>query len=116
MVLIFTSKAIVFHMGEGSSEFALSDVSVRFHNKSSSLGTGGGTDHDDSSIRARPIYDWEGILEDTLLTNRNKPGRQGWRAKLGVWLGVTPLWRTGVVSSGLALDVQLEDGKYVMIR
>lgn len=105
----------MFHLGEGSSEFALSDIDIQFHNKSSSLGTGGGTDHDDSSIRARPIYDWEGIMEDPLSTSKNKLNRQGWRAKLGVWLGITPLWRTGVVSPGLALDVKLVEGKFILL-
>ena len=79
----------------------------------STLGTGGGTDHDDDSIRARPNYRWEGILDDPLTKGRQR--QRGWSAKLGVWFGITPLWRAGVPSKGLALDVKLENGKYVLL-
>jgi len=106
--------AIVFHLGEGESEFDLEDIDTTTHARTSSLGTGGGTDHDDSSIRARPNYRWEGILEDPLSKTKQSK-KEGWAAKFGVWFGLTPLWRTGVVSQGLALDVTLENGKYVML-
>lgn len=102
-------------MGEGSSELRLSAVDAETHARTSSLGTGGGTDHDDSSIRARPNYRWEGILEDPLLKDKERRHRAGWVEKMGVWLGVTPLWRTGVMSRGLALDVKLQDGRYVLM-
>ncbi|THH11204.1 hypothetical protein EW145_g801 [Phellinidium pouzarii] len=110
-----SSRAMVFHFGEGSSELHLSAIDALAHARSSSLGTGGGTDHDDSSIRARPNYRWEGILEDPLLKDKEKEGSWGWIAKVGVWFGLTPLWRTGTISRGLALDVKLEDGKYMII-
>ena len=78
---------------------------------SSSLGTGSGTDHDDPAIRPRPIFRWEGILSDPLA--KKKPGRK-LLSKLGVWLGLTPFWRKGVESMGVALDVYLEKDKYVL--
>lgn len=90
-------------------------MDAEIHARDSSLGTGGGTDHDDSSIRARPNYRWEGILEDPLL-KRNEPRRKaGWKEKLGVWLGLTSLWRSGMMSRGLSLDVELRGGKYHLL-
>jgi len=80
----------------------------------STLGTGGGTDHDDSSIRARPAYRWEGLLADPL--RNDKRWRRRWFAKMGVWFGVTPLWRSSMPSAGLALDVRLENGRYVLLE
>jgi hypothetical protein len=95
----------------------------------SKLGTGG-TDYDDLSIRARPTYKyvlrlipllslitghrWEGLLDDPL--RRDKRWRRRWFAKMGVWFGITPLWRTGMPSKGISLDVRLEDGRYVLIK
>jgi hypothetical protein len=70
------------------------------------LGTGGGTDHDADSIRARPAYHWEGLLSDPYVAGRTHPRR--WFAKMGAWFGVTPLWRSGVPSHGISLDVRLE--------
>ena len=77
----------------------------------STLGTGGGTDHDDSVIRPRPMFRWEGILSDPLV--KKKPGHK-LLSKLGVWLGLTPFWRTGSGSLGVALDVHLEGDQYVL--
>lgn len=51
------------------------------HQRSSSLGTGGGTDHDDTSIRERPFYKYEEAYGD----HRGK-----WRGKFAVWFGLTP--------------------------
>jgi hypothetical protein len=76
----------------------------------SSLGTGAGTDHDDPIIRPRPVFRWEGILGDPL---KKKPAHK-FLAKLGVWLGLTPFWRTGSESTGVALDVYLEGEQYVL--
>ena len=73
--------------------------------RASTLGTGGGTDHDDASIRARPVYRWEGLLA----------APDAW-ARLAVWLGLTPLWRAGGAAAGLALDVRLDHGRYVPVR
>ena len=82
----------------------------------STLGTGGGTDHDDAVIRPRPLYRWEGILGDKL--SATKPQHASIWAKFGVWFGITPLWRAGVPSPGLALDVRLDaaTGRYVLLR
>ena len=44
----------------------MEEVDLQTQAQPSTLGTGGGTDHDDSSIRARPLYRWEGILSDDL--------------------------------------------------
>jgi len=78
----------------------------------SSIGTGGGTDHDDPAIRPRPVFRWEGILSDPLV--KKKPGHN-FLSKMGVWLGLTPFWRTGGESMGVALDVYLEGNKYVLL-
>ena len=85
------------------------------HPRTSSLGTGGGTDHDDVSIRARPLYRWEAIFDDPL---RHGPeGRhRRWLPKLAVWFGLSPFWRSGMpLTNGVALDVRLENGKYVLL-
>ena len=79
----------------------------------STIGTGGGTDHDISWIQTRPNYRWEGILADPLV--KGKHGRRRLLAKLGAWLGLTPTWKSGIPSSGLALDVRLDKGRYVVI-
>ena len=77
------------------------------------MGTGNGTDHDDDAIRQRPYFRWEGILSDPVVA-RSKQHRS-WLSKLGPWLGITPQWRSGVPSPGVALDVKLENGRYVLI-
>jgi hypothetical protein len=85
------------------------------HPKTSSLGTGGGTDHDDVSIRARPLYRWEAIFEDPL---RHGPERRyrRWLPKLAVWFGLSPFWKSGMaLTNGVSLDVRLEDGNYVLL-
>ena len=105
-------QALLLHVGDGASELTPSAIDALAHGRSSSLGTGGGTDHDDPSIRPRPNYRWEGLLEDPI---RHQQIKSGWLAKLGVWLGITPLWREGMITRGIALDVKLENGRYVMI-
>jgi hypothetical protein len=92
----------------------MEEIDVQTQMRPSTLGTGGGTDHDDSSIRARPLYRWEGILEDPLLKHERHTAI--FFAKLGVWFGVTPRWRSGIPSMGLALDVQLSNGQYVVVH
>jgi hypothetical protein len=103
----------MFHIGDGPTELEMDQVDVETEGQPSTLGTGGGTDHDVSWIPPRPVYRWEGILS-------NPPGKTGkWKlfAKLGAWLGLTPFWRSGPgrTSSGISLDVRLEDGRYVVI-
>ncbi|KAL4242145.1 hypothetical protein ABKN59_001961 [Abortiporus biennis] len=107
--------ADILHVGEGISEFDMEEVDQMTQaHVPSTLGTGGGTDHDDSSIRARPYYRWEGLLTDKV--SKNVKHHRSLLAKIGVWFGVTPLWRSGVPSRGLALDVRLVDGRYVLLR
>jgi len=79
----------------------------------STTGVGGGTDYDEASIQARPMYKWEGLLEDPI--RRVKSRKRRWFAKMGAWFGITPLWNSGIHSRGLSVDVRLEDGRYVLI-
>lgn len=108
-------QALILHLGEGDDEeFDMEDVDLQTLSQPSTLGTGGGTDQNDSEIRPRPYYRWEGILEDTLRSKRAKHRKL--LANVGVWFGVRPLWRWGPPSEGLSLDVRLENGKYVLLE
>ena len=93
----------------------MDDVDPQTQGRPSALGTGGGTDHDDPSIRPRPNYTWE-----TLMSSPVKEFVRGGRwfaSKLGVWFGLTPLWRPGFTITGLALDVKLdEQRRYVPLE
>jgi hypothetical protein len=89
----------------------MEEVDIETQVPPSTLGTGGGTDHDDSIIRPRPMFRWEGILSDPLV--EKQPGHK-LLSKLRVWLGLTPFWRTGSGSLGVALDVRLEGDQYVL--
>lgn len=85
----------------------------------STLGTGGGTEYDDSSIRARPQYRWEGILGDPIVDSKavtNKAEGRRFASKLAVWFGIQPTWIPGDSSHGLSLDVELVNGKYVLLE
>lgn len=79
----------------------------------SGIGTGGGTDHDDSII-PRPVYRWEGLLEDPL--RKSKRRRRRFFAKLGAWMGITPLWKSEMPSQGVSVDLRLENGRYVLLQ
>lgn len=89
----------------------MEDVDIETQAPVSTLGTGGGTDHDDSVIRPRPMFRWEGILSDPLV--KKEPSHK-LLSKMRVWLGLTPFWRTGSGSLGVALDVHLEGDQYVL--
>jgi len=105
----------MFHLGSDRREMDMDDIDALTQAQSSTLGTGAGTDHDASWIRARPAYRWEGMLNDP----PNKIGhklRRKWIAKLGAWMGVTPLWRQSGPSEGLLLDVKVKDGCYVLLN
>jgi len=91
----------------------MEDIDIETQVPVSTLGTGGGTDHDDPVIRPRPIFRWEGILSDPLV---KKAPRRKLLSKLGVWMGLTPFWRRGSGSLGLALDVHLERDRYVLLE
>ncbi|KAM6498075.1 hypothetical protein JOM56_006023 [Amanita muscaria] len=106
-------QAILFHIGNDSRELDMDGVDLETQGLSSSLGTGQGTDYDVPSIRLRPAYRWEGLFDDPVRSGKRQ---KIWLAKMGVWFGITPLWRTGLASSGLSLDVQLENGRYVVVN
>ncbi|KAJ7706220.1 hypothetical protein B0H17DRAFT_919193 [Mycena rosella] len=106
------SRGITFHVGNHTSELDMEEVDVETQAQGSTLGTGPGTDHDASSIRPRPAYRWEGLLQDPYHSGRR---HRRFFAKLGAWLGLTPVWRTGIPSNGISLDVRLDRGRYVVI-
>ncbi len=92
----------------------MEDIDLQTVARPSTLGTGGGTEYDDESIRARPAYRWEGILDDPL--RKRKPHRRRFLSKLAVWFGISPLWRASEPSQGLSLDVRFENGKWVLLE
>jgi len=106
-----SNGAIFFHVGYNESELDMESLDRDRIVNPSSLGTGGGTDHDNSMIISRPTYRWENLLEDPLRSNGN--GRRFF-VKLGTWLGITPLWRSEIPSQGVAVDVRLERGVWVV--
>jgi hypothetical protein len=105
-------QVIRYHLGEASFEIDLEDLTDFGHAKSSSLGTGGGTEYDDTAIRARPLYRWEDLFDDPI---SRQPSTR-WLPKLAVWLGLSPYWHSRKTrTSGVSLDLRLEDGSYVML-
>ncbi|THH34000.1 hypothetical protein EUX98_g138 [Antrodiella citrinella] len=108
--------ANIIHLGDDVDELDMEEIDAGSDGRPSTVGTGGGTDHNDSVIRARPLYRWEGILGDKLSTSKTQ--HVSIWSKFGVWFGITPLWRTGVPSPGLALDVRLDaaTGRYVLLQ
>lgn len=103
---------IMLHYGGKPLELTMEEVDWQIHQRGTTQGTGGGTDHDDSSIRPRHAFTWERIWDDPVSPGRWK--RSSWRGKLSVWLGLRPHWTTST-TNGLALDVRLENGKYVIL-
>lgn len=103
----------MLHFGGKPLELTMEEVDWALHQRGSTQGTGGGTDHDDRSIRPRGAFTWETIWDDPVSPGRWK--RSSWRSKLSVWMGLRPRWTTWT-TNGLALDVRLERGKYVVIR
>jgi hypothetical protein len=57
----------MFHMGTDVSEVDMEEIDIETIAGPSTLGTGGGTDHDDVSIRARPAYRYIMCLTPPLL-------------------------------------------------
>lgn len=51
-------------MGDDVSEVDMEEIDVETLTGPSTLGTGGGTDHDDVSIRARPAYKYALFLHN----------------------------------------------------
>lgn len=56
------TQRILFHLGNDGSEIDMEEVDMDTLAGPSTLGTGGGTDHDDGSIRARPAYRYASIF------------------------------------------------------
>ena len=109
-----TDRADIIHVGENTTEHDMEEIDAETQARPSTLGTGNGTDEDDVSIRARPLFRWEGMFDDRL--RGHQPRHRRWLAKLGVWFGLTSRWRAGVPSAGLALDVRLDNGQYVLLQ
>ncbi|GLB36114.1 hypothetical protein LshimejAT787_0304020 [Lyophyllum shimeji] len=108
-----SSRAIMFHIGNGSTERDMLEVDLETRvGQTSTIGTGAGTDHDESWIQTRPNYRWEGILSDPPTAGKR---RRQLLSKLGAWLGLTPTWRSGAPSNGVSIDVRLEVGRFVLI-
>jgi hypothetical protein len=109
-------RARILHLGHEPSrgdEGDFADLDAETLGAPSSLGTGGGTDHDDDAIRARPAYRWEGILDDPYRPHggwRRRP----WTSKIKAWMGIDPHWSEGPASSGVAVDARLERGRYIL--
>ncbi|EFI28599.1 hypothetical protein CC1G_13626 [Coprinopsis cinerea okayama7 len=109
-----SQRAVMFHLGHDRRELDMEEIDALTQGNPSTLGTGGGTDHDVSWIRTRPTYRWEGLLSDPV--RKREWGQRRWFAKLGAWFGLTPVWRSGVVSNGLSVDVRLDEhGRYVLL-
>jgi hypothetical protein len=90
----------------------MESVDLQTQARSSTMGTGGGTDYDADTIQVRPTYKWEGLLNDPL--RKGKVWRRRWFAKMGAWFGITPVWGAEMISTGLAIDVRVEHGRYVL--
>jgi hypothetical protein len=106
--------ARVLHLGAGGgAELDMAGVDAATLGQPSTLGTGGGTDHDDSSVRARPAYRWERILDDPFRGHGS--AHAPWTAKFAAWMGLSPHWEAGPGSSGVAVDVRLVDGRYELL-
>jgi hypothetical protein len=103
---------MLFHHGRGHLAQDMSEIDLETQFRSSTAGTGGGTEHDDVHIRARPLYRWEALLDHSL-TSQNGKHRRHWFGKFGAWFGITPLWASSMQTEGIALDLKLENGRYV---
>lgn len=104
---------IMMHYGGKPLELTWDEVDWEVHQRGSTHGTGGGTDHDDVSIRPRHAFTWESIWDDPVTSGRLS--NAGWKGKILVWLGLQPHWTT-TTTPGLAVDVRLQDGKYVVLQ
>lgn len=105
----------MIHLGDGQSEWDMGDIDLQTQGRPSTLGTGGGTDHDDISIRARPKYKWEALMVSPV--KECVRGGRWIASKIKVWFGLTPLWRRSFTVVGLSLDVRLDEkGRYVALE
>lgn len=107
-------QAILVHLGEGQSEWNMDDLDLQTLGPPSTLGTGGGTDYDDTEVRARPTFRWEGLMTSPI--RECIRGSRWFAGRIGVWFGLTPLWRPSFTVTGFSLDVKLDaKGRYVPI-
>ncbi|KAG8849341.1 hypothetical protein FRB96_000877 [Tulasnella sp. 330] len=106
------SRLIRTHVGHQSTEINITELDLGSHLRSSTLGTG--TDHDDSEIRARPVFRWEGIYAGQTPVGGSK---KAWRLpnRFPVWFGLNP--REGAMFRGheVGFDVVLKNGRYVVL-
>jgi hypothetical protein len=110
-----SDKDILAHLGDKSAEIDLAELDFKTTGNPSTLGTGGGTDHDDLEIRARPAFRWEGVYDDPMRSGHFTEKRRRF-GNLGVWLGLTPVGQRKHWTNGVALDVKLDRGKYVLLE
>ena len=113
-------QAILVHVGNTAEEIDLEDLVLTTHVHSSSMGTGGGTDLDDASIRIRPTYKWEDVFNDEMhnkgYTEWQYLHWRRWKSMLAVWFGITPLNRRRTRTNGIALDVMVDQlGRFTTI-
>lgn len=104
---------MLFHVGGNEHEMDMESVDTATLVNTSTLGTGGGTNHDDSVIMPRPHYRWEDLMEEP---ERGWLQKQTFVTKLGSWVGLTPFWTANSHFQGLSVDVILDEkGRYVML-
>lgn len=108
-------QAVMFHVGEDDREVEMDTVDdeTRVDYRPSSLGTGGGTDHDLVDIISRPNYRWEVLLNDPQGTF-GQTKMQFW-SKFLTWMGLSPVWIRTLPSQAVSVDVRLENGRYVLL-
>ncbi|CAG7849321.1 SubName: Full=Uncharacterized protein {ECO:0000313/EMBL:CCA70937.1} [Serendipita indica DSM 11827] len=114
-------QRILIHVGDGEEEMDLNDLDLTTHVRSSSMGTGGGTDLDDASIRIRNAFKWEDVFDDTVHKGHRPLSQylhwKSWKNMLAVWFGVTPLSHRRLRTNGIALDVEVDSsGRYIVIE
>ncbi|KAG9029422.1 hypothetical protein FRB95_005315 [Tulasnella sp. JGI-2019a] len=106
------SRLLRTHVGRHSTEIDITEINLGSHARSSTLGTGAGTDYDDSEIRARPAFRWEGIYAGQ---TPEVGAKRAWPNPFPVWFGINP--REGAMFRGqeVGFDVVLKSGRYVAV-
>jgi len=117
-----SSQAIHTYIGgTPAGDVDLADIdhdraTLRGHDRVASMpDTGGGTDHDDTEIRERPEFTYEGVFDDPV---RPRSSTSAWRpwGKFAIWFGITPFARTRYHSHGVAFDLTLDSIHHRYIR
>jgi hypothetical protein len=104
----------------------------RRHERLSTIDTGGGTDHDDTEIRERPEFTYEGVFDDPIRPRSVSvlhktycsidplvfQSTSFWRpwGKFPIWFGITPFARTRYHSHGVAFDLTLDSIHHRYVR